>query len=234
MLDVVTTSFYIKSPEFRKEEFELYSTELFDEWERYVESVLNLPDYSLTLVIEEGSIKGTGKVAAAVAALYFGIGSYGDFIGGVQNIRAQAEYISNALFDQAKRNFGCTSARGNSKRTGGEVFYLDRLFERVQRGVITPDQAMDEVRQRWSDEGASAKLINELSRNLEDAPRYPEQMTLSDETWEECTEFEVAPEKEPLPRIPRSPEPSITQHYRIEIYRPSKGDKKKIRVTKIK
>lgn len=149
MLDVITTSFYIKAPEFRKQEFEFYSTELFDEWDKYVEATLQLPDYALALVVEEGSIKGRGKIVAAAAGLYFAIGAYGDFVSGLQTLREQATFVSNALFDQAKKNFGCNSSRGNSKRAGGEVFFLENLFERVQRGQITPDQAMERLRARW-------------------------------------------------------------------------------------
>jgi hypothetical protein len=67
MLDVLTTSFYIKSPAFDKAAFEYHSSELFDEWEAQVEAHLLLPDYALTLVLEEGSIKGRGKVAAYVS-----------------------------------------------------------------------------------------------------------------------------------------------------------------------
>ena len=37
MLDIVTTTFYIKAPEFKRQDFELYSTELFDKWDAYVE-----------------------------------------------------------------------------------------------------------------------------------------------------------------------------------------------------
>jgi hypothetical protein len=233
MLDIVTTSFYIKAPAFRRQEFENYSTDLFDEWDKYVETNLNLPDYALTLVIEEGSIKGGGKIAATAAALYFAIGGYGDFVSGLNTIRDQASYVTNALFDQAKRSFGCGSARGNSKKTGGEIFHLENLFEKVQRGVITPDQAMNEVRRRWGDEAASPKFLQDLASSLADAPRYPEQLTLTDESWEYCTNIDTD-EREPRPRIPRAPEMPIPQHYRIEIYRSSKGDKKKVKLTKLK
>jgi hypothetical protein len=234
MLDLVTTSFYIKSPAFDKVAFEHHSSELFDEWEAQVEAHLLLPDYALTLVLEEGSIKGRAKIGAYAAAFYFGIGAYGDFMSGLGTVRDQAVYVSNILFEQAKSEFSCSSERGNTKRTGGEIIYLQRLFERVQAGRLTPDQAIRDVRERWGEEAASSTaFMHELAANLEGAPKFPEQLTLSDESWPDCLDLEPL-DKEPIPRIPRRADPPIPQHYRIEIWRPGKGEKKKLKLTKVR
>lgn len=234
MLDVVTTSFYIKAPAFEKDDFAQYSTQLFDEWDSYVETHLNLPDYAVTLVVEEGSIKGLGKIAATTGALYLAIGNYGGFVSGVQAIREQASYVTNALFDQAKQRFGCGSTRGNSKQSGGEIYYLRNLFERVQRGELTANQAVAEVQDRWGEEAVSSPdFLKDLAESLDKAPRYPEQLPMSDDFWEPCEEVEV-PVRQPKPKIPRSPEVPIPQHYRIEIFRPRRGDDKKIKLTKLK
>ena len=234
MLDVVTTSFYIKSPAFEKDDFTHYSTQLFDEWDSYVESHLNLPDYAVTLVVEEGSIKGLGKVAATAGALYIAIGNYGGFVSGVQAIREQASYVTNALFDQAKQRFGCGSVRGNSKQSGGEIYYLKNLFDRVQRGQLTSDQAVAEIQDRWGQEVVnSPELLRDLATSLDKAPRHPEQLPMSDEFWEPCEEVEE-PVRQPKPRAPRRPELPIPQHYRIEIFRQRKGGDKKVKLTKVK
>lgn len=234
MIDVVTTSFYIKAPSFEKNDFEHFSTELFDEWDKYVEAHLGLPDYSLSLVIEEGSIKGGGKIAATAAALYIAIGSYGSFISGVQTIREQAVSVTNALFDQAKDSFGCRSTRGNSKKSSGEIFYLKNLFERVQRGLITPDKAIDEIKNRWGNEAASSPgFLKELASSLSNAPLHPEQLSLSDESWEDCSGID-AQEKGPRPKSPRTPPAPVEQHFRIEISRRSRGEKKSIKLIKVK
>lgn len=207
---------------------------MFDEWDSYVETHLDLPDYAVTLVVEEGSIKGLGKIAATAGALYIAIGNYGGFISGVQTIRDQASYVTNALFDQAKHRFGCRSTRGNSKKSGGEIYYLRNLFERVQRGQITPDQAISEVQDRWGHEAAnSPKFLEDLATSLAKAPRHPEQLPMSDEFWEPCGEIEM-PERQPKPKLPRVPEAPISQHYRIEIFRPRKGGDKKVKLTKLK
>ncbi|WP_330948383.1 hypothetical protein [Thermomonas sp. LB-4] len=234
MLDLVTTSFYIKSPAFDKAAFEHHSSELFDEWEAQVEAHLLLPDYALSLVLEEGSIKGRARIGAYAAAFYFGIGAYGDFMSGLGTVRDQAVYVSNILFDQAKSEFSCSSERGNTKRTGGEIIYLQRLFERVQAGALTPAQAIEDVRQRWGEEAASSPaFMQELAANLEVAPKFPEQLTLADESWPDCLDLEPLG-KDPGPKAPRRPDPPIPQHYRIEIWRPSKGEKKKVKLTKVR
>ena len=234
MLDVVTTSFYIKAVAFEKDEFAHYSTNLFDEWDSYVETHLDLPDYAVTLVIEEGSIKGVGKIAATAGMLYLAIGNYGSFISGVQTIREQASYVTSALFDQAKTRFGCKNTRGNSKQSGGEIFYLKNLFERVQRRQLTPDQAVAEVQDRWGHEAASSPgFLRDLATSLANAPRHPEQLPMSDEFWGPCADI-TAPAREPRRKLPHAPEAPIPQHYRIEIFRPRKGGSKKVKLTKLK
>lgn len=234
MLDVVTTSFYIKAPAFEKLDFAHYSTQLFDEWDSYVATHLDFPDYAVTLVVEEGSIKGLGKIAVTAGALYIAIGNYGGFISGVQTIREQASYVTNALFDQAKQRFGCGNARGNSKQSGGEIYYLRNLFERVQRGQLTPDQAVAEVQDRWGQEAEnSPQLLKDLATSLAKAPRHPEQLPMSEEFWEPCEEV-GAPVRQPKPKLPRDPELPIPQHYRIEIFRPRKGGDKNVKLTKLK
>ncbi|MGE0116276.1 MAG: hypothetical protein AB7T07_15500 [Steroidobacteraceae bacterium] len=233
MLDVVTTSFYIKSDLFGKDSFEQLALALFDEWDGQVAKNLQLTDYSLTLVIEEGSIKGSGKIAASAAVLYIAIGNYGDFIAALATIKSQVEYVTSALFQQAKSRFNCETSLGNTKRSGGEIFYLERLFHRVRLGALSPDQAMQEIRARWGEEAASSPdFMRDLAKSLEDSPHYPEQLSLSDDSWESCTDVEESPES-PRPRLPREPEFPIPQHFRVEISRLSKGEQKKIRLTRV-
>jgi hypothetical protein len=234
MLDVVTTSFYMKAVAFEKKDFERYSTQLFDEWDSYVESHLDLPDYAVTLVIEEGSIKGRGTIAATASALYLAISQYGGFIQGVQTIREQASYVTNELFDKAKQRFGCETTRGNSKQSGGEIYYLKGLFERVQRGEVSPDRAVTELQDRWGEEAAASEdFLSGLAKALAKAPRHPQQLSMSHEFWEPCGEIEMV-ERKPKPTLPRGPEPPHPQHYRIEIFRPRKGGDKKVKLTKVK
>jgi hypothetical protein len=84
MIDLGATDFYIGVPSMPQHELETYSTRLFDEWEKYMEKALALPDHSLALEVDEGSVKGRGKIAAGLIALYLGIGQYSDFVSGLR------------------------------------------------------------------------------------------------------------------------------------------------------
>ncbi|MSS75958.1 MAG: hypothetical protein EXR90_03510 [Methyloglobulus sp.] len=45
MIDIGSTNFLIKVPGLPEDEFERYSTKLFDEWDRVVEQTLDLADF---------------------------------------------------------------------------------------------------------------------------------------------------------------------------------------------
>ena len=87
MIEIGNTEFLIAVRSLAKDDFEIYSSNLFDIWDEYIEKSLKVTDYSISLEIEEGSIKGKGKIAVAVGVLYIGIGNYGDFISGLHTIR---------------------------------------------------------------------------------------------------------------------------------------------------
>ena len=233
MINIGSTSFLINVPGLSEEDFEQYSSNLFDDWEKSIEQTLILPDYSISLEIEEGSISGKGKIGIALGALYLSIGNYGDFISGLETIRDQASYVGSALFERAKSPFGCSGVNAKVRRSGDTLSSIHRLFEKVQRGALTADEATLQVRNMLGEEGESVpEFIRELQHQFETVPRYPEQLSLIDEEWEECTE-EPPDSKKPKPRKPR-PEPTpIPQHYRVEIWRASKKDKRRIKVTKL-
>ena len=75
MLDLGSTAFVIETTALPRRRLERYSTQLFDKWDHYISSIVAVPDYSIALEIEEGSIKGKGKIAVALGALYLGIGA---------------------------------------------------------------------------------------------------------------------------------------------------------------
>lgn len=53
MIDLGSTEFLIRVKSLPEKDFELYSSRLFDEWEASVERALSIPDYYISLVIEE-------------------------------------------------------------------------------------------------------------------------------------------------------------------------------------
>ena len=89
MLDLGSTEFVLAIPSLPEAELKRLSTSLFDSWEGFVNTALSLPDYSLFLQVEEGSVRGAAKIGAVAGALYLAIGNYGDFISGVKTIGEQ-------------------------------------------------------------------------------------------------------------------------------------------------
>jgi hypothetical protein len=66
--------------------------------------------------------------------------------------------------------------------------------------------------------------------SLRAAPTYPEQLSLAQEDWEE---EDILEPRQRVPSIPkRKPEPA-PEHFRIEIWRESKNDRKKVKFMKV-
>lgn len=141
MFDLGTTNFYIAVPSMPRREFESYSTRLFDELDEYVNRALTLPDYSLVLEVEEGSVNGVGKIAINLGALYMGIGAYGSLISSIQTIRDQVVTVSDFLAEKAGIQFEATGIKPKIQKHNGSLGRLQRLFLKVQRGEITAEQA---------------------------------------------------------------------------------------------
>lgn len=234
MIDIGSTNFLIGVPSLPPDEFELYSTKLFDEWDLAIERGLTLPDYSISLEIEEGSIKGAARIGVTLTALYIGIAQYGSFISGLKIIGEQISYVNSALFENAKAPFTCDERLTTSRKNGGTLSRLHRLFSKVQNGAMTPDQAiLEAVKLLGQEADENPKFIQELKSSLENAPLDPVQLRLIDDNPIECIESKILTPNKPT-RLPR-PKPDkipIPQHYKVEIWRTSKKDKKQIKVTK--
>lgn len=234
MFDLGTTDFYISVPSMPRHEFEKYSTRLFDEWDQFVEQTLALPDYSLALEVEEGSVKGFGKITVVLGVLYLGIGNYGSFISGVQTIREQVSTAGDFLAKRAATPFGSNGSEPKVKKHGGSLARLQRLFLKVQRGEMTTEQAMSEAENFLGDDAAAnPEFMLELEKSLELAPRFHQQQLLPlDERG--IDDPLLHKEKERLPR----PSPSGTNlapppHFRVEVWRESKKGLRKIRVVSL-
>ncbi|WP_156717518.1 hypothetical protein [Pseudomonas sp. FH1] len=121
MLSIGETDFYIAVPSLPKHKFEKYSKNLFDDWEEYIGKALKLSDYALSLEVEEGSIKGSAKIAAAVGAIYLGIGQYGSFISGLQTIQGQVSSIGDFLATRAASPFQPNVTKPKIKKHAGTL-----------------------------------------------------------------------------------------------------------------
>lgn len=234
MIDLGSTDFFISVPSLPRKDFEGYSTHLFDMWEEYVGQTLKLPDYSLVLEVEEGSVKGGGRIAVAIAALYFGIGHYGEFIHGVHVIREQLSAVGDFLAEHASSPFKSTGCETKVRKHGGSLAHLQQLFAKVQRREITTDQAMHEAEALFGDDAATApEFMCDLQKAFSQTPLVHQQVPLLPDATEE--EIELAngnkPPKQRLPR-PKSIAPP-PQQLRVEVWRDSKNGEKKIRVVQL-
>ncbi len=228
MLDLGSTAFIIETPGLPRKRLERYSTELFDKWDAYILNVLSIPDYSVALEIEEGSIKGKGKIAVALGALYFGIGNYGSFIGGVQTIRDQVVSASNFLADQANSSF---DADMTVKRKGGIAAQLHRLFTRVQSGQLSVDEAMIEAERLIGENSTeSPDFMGALREALRTAPKHHLQTELGLEAPDVIEPLPENNESEPKSHMPRPPLPPFP-HLRIEVWRESRKEERKVRIS---
>ena len=228
-----STDFYIGVRSLPKRQFEEYSAHLFNEWEIYVDQTLQLPDYSLSLVVEEGSIKAVGKVAAALGVLYIGIGQYGSFISGLQIIHGQVRAVTGYLGEQAAAPFQLSSAKPKVRRSCESLSRLQSLFVKVQRGELSVDEAMAESERIFGAElEEAAAFKNELNSSLEKAPLHPKQLSipLVDVYGEGI--YLSEPPKRPRTPLPKSPAPN-PELYRVEIRRESRKSVKDVRVVSL-
>jgi len=230
MLDIANTDFLIAVPSLSKAEFETYSSRLFDTWDNYIEQSLRVSDYSISLAIEDGSIKGQGKIAVAISALYFGIGNYGSFISGIQMIREQVAYVSDKLVKSAASSFD-ENTQTTYKNNGGVISHLNRLFHKVQSGDMTAEEAMSEAERIIGDEAnSSPEFMRKLNKAFQETPKYPTQITMFDELGGAASGEGGKTKK----RSPRTPKPDLPLNpFRVEIWRDSKRDKKHIKVSKL-
>jgi hypothetical protein len=235
MLDLGTTEFVLAIPSLPEAELKRLSTSLFDSWDGFVDTALSLPDYSLFLQVEEGSVRGAAKIGAVAGALYLAIGNYGDFISGVRTIGEQISATSEFLSEQAKQTFNCPEAKATSRRRGGAVAGLQRLFVRVQKGELSPDDAMAYAERLLGEQQDEAPGLKEaLAEAFRDCPRHHQQEEFPFVAPAEDVSMPTLPglppgPKDSRPRIELAPPLQL----RIEVWRDSKKKRRKTRVVKL-
>lgn len=234
MIDLGGTDLYINVPSLPREEFERYSTNLFDEWESYIGKILKIPDYALALEIEEGSIKVNANIAAYLAALYIGIGQYGSFMSGAQTLLGQISSASDYLAAHAVAPFSSVKDKPRITKYSGSLGQLNRLFVKVQQGKITAEQAMVEAELLFGEYvGSEPNFMSELKTSFENTPTLAEQLKLPLSEVENKNElFQQVKNKKPRVPSPK-PEQPIGQQFRVMVWRESKEQKRKVRVIEL-
>lgn len=231
MANIGSTDIFIDVPSLPQDEFKEYSTRLFDEWEKKVESTLELSDYSLALEVEEGSIKAVGKIVTTLGVLYVGIAQYGSFISGLKTIQSQARSVGGFLAERASTPFIFSNAKLNVRRHGESLAKLQNLFFKVQSGELSVEKAMKESEIILGTEmEESPEFMNELKVSLESTPLLPQEVQLPLAGIEEV---ELIPKEKKRNHIqspqPKKPIPEPEQ-FRVEVWRESKKAKKNVRV----
>lgn len=234
MLDLGSTEFHLAVPSVPAPELEALSTSLFDGWEAFTERSLALPDYSIFLQVEEGSIKGAARIGAILGVVYLGIGNYGDFVSGVKTITEQLSSTKDFLTEHARKVFSCTEAATTSRKRGGSLVAIQRLFTKVQQGTMTPDEAMVQAELILGDESATApNFIKDLENSLRTCPRFHEQFLLPLDPQGDSQALETDDTK--YPTKPNRHKPTLPPpiQYRVEVWRESKDKHKQTRVTQL-
>lgn len=234
MIDLGSTEFYLAVPSVPGAELKRLSSSLFDSWENYVESALSLKDYSLSLQVEEGSVRGLAKVGAAVGVLYIGIGTYGSFISGITTIGNQISATSKFVTERAGKVFSCPESQATTRNRGGTMAALQRLFVKVQRGELTPEEATARAEALLGEEAAAEpSFLRELAKAFRDCPRHHEQQSFPFAEGQADTGSDDLPRPQ-KPRTPRSvPVPGPTLQLRVEVWRESKKKRKHTRLVKL-
>lgn len=235
MIDLGSTEFVLAIPSRPEAELRRLSSSLFDSWEAYVGSSVSIPDYSLFLEIEEGSIKGRTTIAAAATALYVGIGLYGDFVSGLKTIHEQVSATSDYVTKQATRSFSCPPSSATTTKRGGSLGALHRLFVKVQRGELTPEDAMLRAEKILGEDAATEPgLMKNLVDALQNCPRYHQQSSLPFSDYPEESDAIQGPiPKTPRPSKPSPPVLGPPLHLRVEVWRESKSKRKQTRIFKL-
>lgn len=232
MIDLGSTDFLIGIPSMPRQELRRYSTRLFDEWEEYVSRTLELSDYALALEVEEGSVKGVGKIAAVLGTLYAGIATYGGFVQGIDIIRGQVSSVGDYLAEHASSPFKASGCETKIRKRGGSLAHLQRLFAKVQRREMTTEQAMLEAEALFGGEADTAPgFMCDLQTSLEQAPLFHQQLPLLPDAVD--TEFVSGTKKRksrPSRQLPSAPPP---QHLRVEVWRDSKNGQRRVRVVQL-
>lgn len=232
MINLGELQFRLSVPSVDADRLESMSNELFDEWAEYVGKSLALEDYSLFLLVEEGSINGWGKIKTGAQVLFIGISAYGGLYSGLEIIGKQLVSTKEFLAEQAKNAFSCSGEKAVIRKSGGVPASLQRLFFRVQRGELAPHEATILAEDLLTDQAAeSPDLLDALSNAFRECPRLPEQIPLPLEEFIEEPLSYIPIKKPPNAPKRRKPELPQTLHYRVEVWRDSKLKRKQSKLS---
>ncbi|HEY5491465.1 MAG TPA: hypothetical protein VIK25_09790 [Gemmatimonadaceae bacterium] len=219
-------------PAMPREEFRVYSTQLFDEWDESLGTDFALKEYSLRLEVEEGSVVGLAFIGATLGALYYGIASYPSFVEGLQKIQSHVRTAGDHLVLRAAEPFTRLNLKPRITRRSGVPGQLQRLLLRVKRREIDVEVAMREAeRLLGAEAAASPDFMRALAGSLMQVRRNPEQLFLPMELPEEV-DARAGRERPSRAKTPKESPPHL-QHLKIEVWRDTRTGKRRVRITEL-
>jgi hypothetical protein len=179
--------FRLDAPDIDDEALQRYAAVLFKGFDA---SASNLPlsDYGLALDIEEGSIRGKGVVLTTAAALYFGIGAFGDFVQGVREIGQLTKPVVDQLISDAPKKLGRPNALTWKRSDTAALARLERLFAAVKSGALEPAEATRRAIALLSEVDALPEsMVKDMATSIECIVLDPKQFDLLPPLQEESS-----------------------------------------------
>lgn len=236
MIKLGTAAFNLQVASLSTEGLEEYSGKLFDIWEAQVKSELAiLSDYSIRLEVEEGSLKGRGRIFAGVTLVYAGICGYGSFAQGLQTLNSHVRSAVSCLNEKSIESFSADVPKHTFKTGTGRLGKLEGLFEKVREGEITPEIAAARAERMFRDEAEECpEFIASFLNALHNQQEVPQQLDLlSDFPQDEPAIIA----REPRASISFSKTPTPTgpppEKYKVEVWRESKRKRRFLKIKRL-
>jgi hypothetical protein len=158
----------LKSPPLTIEELDSAAELLFSITEEEAQERFRIKGLEIYVEAEEGSLTTRTKVTATLMALYIGIGQFGDFVGAVNSIAKISRDVAGAINARFinETNHSPSDVR-RSRRDSGLPGEIKRLFDRVEAGDLTPEEA-------------TAQTLELLANTREPVPESLRQIVMRD------------------------------------------------------
>lgn len=232
MIGIGSADIYIDIASLSREELEKYSRSLFDKWEAYVDGHLELSDYSLSLSVEDGSVKALGKIGVGLYALYLGIGQYGSFVSGIQTIKTQVSNVSEYLGQQAAAPFSDNHISPKIRKRGEALSRLESIFKKVEAGQISVEDALEESKALLGHDDSAPEFYDKLKDSLIKIPEHPSKNQLILDIPADQTSSPKKNARQKTPKSPRPKQPPV-EHFRVVVWRGSREERVIVKVSKI-
>ena len=231
MLTLGGAKFTIFIPSLSQSELESYTTTLFDSWEGQVDKELDrLPDYALYLDVEEGSLKGTGRIVTSLSNLLLAVSVYGGFVQGVQIVNSQVKIASECLKTKAVEPFTDERLAYTARASSGKLGRLERLFKKVETGELDPEIAAFRAAKLFEEDAESCpQFIRDIFTAIQRLSPGSEQLDLLPEWQPEPMLRSIVDERRSIQESDR-PDRLPREKYRIEVWRETKRQTRRMRI----